>query len=650
MQTPRAPTQGRLLSIGRRLTPLSLAITVVVGCGHAPAPAPRGEPPREAEGGPVRLSTEGGLVWVSILGTNDIHGGIRERAVAVDNGTTKARLRVGGVATMKAYFDVARALNPGNTLIVDSGDIYQGSYLSNRFKGIPVVHALDAIGLSATAFGNHEWDFGQDAARAIVAEARYEHLSSNVVSEGEDRLLGYPKTISPHRVYCLPLGTPCEKAAARVGVIGATTDTTPAEADPRNLKGMTFLPLAERVMAAAQALRDKEKVNLVVLIAHSGGTCDMSRPAERGDEACPKSPITDMLDAMRAGPLHDRYPLGGVDAVLAGHVHAPQAHFIRGVPVVQNKDKGRSFSKIDFVVDPRVPADAPREKRVPRTVISRPTYFCRDQLTGYPSCVPRIDEEVYGGVFPAYPRGDLGAVVAARWGNHPIAVDEAVNQSLEPHYGQVKSLLEDPIVTLPKAPLVNDRFHESPMGNCLADALREQVKHELGQETDVLITHSGGIRETLPEPEVTFDDVFNVLPFDGTLSIVEMTGAEIEQLGLTLSQSPKNIAVISAGFKIRLSKGGAAPWHRGYVGPDGQPLARDRTYRVLTSTFNTKEGISKTAAMTEDVFKKAREQGRVHELAPLDRDLFIRRLKRKDVPLPASCTGGPLDRTVYVEG
>src|SRR4051812_13782702 len=90
-------------------------------------------------------------VTLSIVGTNDLHGGILPR-----DGR-------GGVALLSAYVNnlrAARRADGGGVLLVDGGDMFQGTLESNTSEGASVVAVYNALGYTAATVGNHEFDFG----------------------------------------------------------------------------------------------------------------------------------------------------------------------------------------------------------------------------------------------------------------------------------------------------------------------------------------------------------------------------------------------------------------------------------------------------------------------------------------------------------
>src|SRR5687767_452444 len=115
---------------------LSLVL-VIAACSQPPARDPDKPPPT---GKP-----KPGAVTLTILGTNDLHGALE-----------RLPLFAGYVANVRA----ARAADGGGVVLLDAGDMFQGTLESNLAEGAHVVRAYNAIGYTAAAVGNHEFDFG----------------------------------------------------------------------------------------------------------------------------------------------------------------------------------------------------------------------------------------------------------------------------------------------------------------------------------------------------------------------------------------------------------------------------------------------------------------------------------------------------------
>ena len=119
---------------------------------------------------------------------------------------------------------------------------------------------------------------------------------------------------------------------------------------------------------------------------------------------------------------------------------------------------------------------------------------------------------------------------------------------------------------------------ESPLGNLLTDYMRE------GVDADIALMNSGAIRRDLNAGVVTMEDLINVYPFTGKLTVVELTGKQVRELieySLTL---PYGIGQISGA---RLKYDSSAPVMNRLVSIQigGQVLQEERRYTVCTSAF-----------------------------------------------------------------
>ena len=106
---------------------------------------------RSRAGVPRRPASEPALVTLSIVGTSDLHG------------AALPETDLGGLPLLAGYVNnlrAARASDGGAVLLIDSGDTFQGDVESNLSEGALVVDAYNAIGYTAEAIGNHDFDFG----------------------------------------------------------------------------------------------------------------------------------------------------------------------------------------------------------------------------------------------------------------------------------------------------------------------------------------------------------------------------------------------------------------------------------------------------------------------------------------------------------
>ena len=103
---------------------------------------------------------------ITILATNDIHGGIEPQKGPKENDKLGALNVVGGLAFFSgAVKSIRRGIqnkygDKGGVLVVDAGDQFQGTLISNYTEGSLVFSAMDDVGYDAVITGNHDYDFG----------------------------------------------------------------------------------------------------------------------------------------------------------------------------------------------------------------------------------------------------------------------------------------------------------------------------------------------------------------------------------------------------------------------------------------------------------------------------------------------------------
>lgn len=256
------------------------------------------------------------LPRLRIISTNDFHGALEARPDA-------RGVRRGGAVALAAAVASARAECAPPTcesIVLDGGDMFQGTPASNLAFGRPVVDVYHEIGYAASALGNHEFDWGVDTLRARMQQARHGILGANVRHEnGRD-------------VEWIPNDTIVERGRLRLGIIGIATVSTPFTTRARNVAGLRFDPPAPIVDSTARALRARG-ANAIIVIAHAGGFCDSGREC-----------AGEIFDVARAV----REP---IDAIVSGHSHSRITAVIAGIPVVQALSSARAIGVIDVPLD-----------------------------------------------------------------------------------------------------------------------------------------------------------------------------------------------------------------------------------------------------------------------------------------------------------
>jgi 2',3'-cyclic-nucleotide 2'-phosphodiesterase (5'-nucleotidase family) len=250
-----------------------------------------------------------------IIATNDFHGALEARPDAT------GRLR-GGAAYLATAIRNARAgcAPPAcESIQLDGGDEFQGTPASNLAFGRPVVSIFNALGLAASALGNHEFDWGQDTLRARMREAHYGIFGANVrYADGRD-------------VPWIRDDTLIVRGVLKIGVIGLATVATPTTTRASNVSDLRFLEPAPIVDSLARRLRARG-ADYVIVIGHLGAFCDRDGATNCNGEV-----------VQLAKALHEP-----IDAIVSGHTHSLVDAIVNGIPIVQARSSGTAYGIIDF--------------------------------------------------------------------------------------------------------------------------------------------------------------------------------------------------------------------------------------------------------------------------------------------------------------
>ncbi len=434
---------------------------------------------------------------LTIVGINDVHGALlavpAPRWIA---GSTRGP--VGGADWFGGYLRAIRAQareKGGEAILLDAGDEFQGSLISNEFRGRSVTEVFDALGLRAAALGNHEFDFGIPVLEERIAQARYPILAANVFIQGTKRR---PPWLKP--------GVLLDAGGIRVGVVGLATVTTPITTNPVNVADLDFVEGGPAAAAEADALR-AQGATVVVLCAHAG-----PRP--------PEQEIQGIAQAVQ----------GKVDAIVSGHHHVaigPPPLVVGNIPIVQSGSRLLGFSVIELTLDARgrVRSFAVNEGSLPRS--GGPQAILHD-WNGAP----------------------------ATWRGRRVEPDAAVAAILHKYDVQVKARREtrigETLVALRKDGA------DDLLGSLAADALRSGAGGSL-KARYALQNAGGLRIEEIPAGPITFGQIFDLYPFDNEQIVLSLPAQQVrDALEAVLHAGKAPMRVSGLSYVIDWERFGAA--------------------------------------------------------------------------------------------
>ena len=255
---------------------------------------------------PVELfaGTRNKTVSLTILHTNDVHS--RLDAFPIDHPKYPG---MGGVAKRASLINKVRAQEE-NVLLLDSGDIVQGTPYFNFYNGVPEIEMMNKLGYDFATIGNHDFDAGIDQLAELASIANFKFVNSN-----------YNFSETPMEQYFTDNGKyqVVEKDGLRIGIFGLGVELNGLVPAPLFGK-TTYLDPLKEANSVADKLVNEDGCDLVICLSHLGYEYDSAR-------------VSDMLLAKNSD---------NVDVILGGHTHtfldeATVVKNLSGKPVIINQ-------------------------------------------------------------------------------------------------------------------------------------------------------------------------------------------------------------------------------------------------------------------------------------------------------------------------
>jgi 2',3'-cyclic-nucleotide 2'-phosphodiesterase / 3'-nucleotidase len=409
---------------------------------------------------------------VTILQTTDLHGHI----YPVDYYTNKPDMN--GLAKAATIIKQARKETP-SLLLLDSGDTIQGTPLvyyhnkKNNAPPDPMMLVMSHLKYDAMAIGNHEYNFGLKVLEKARREAEFPWLSANTYRKGTDETVYVPYLVK-------------EVNRVRVGILGLTTPGIPNWENPENYAGLEFRETVAEAKKWVNVLREKERVDLVVISMHMGIEKDL-----RTGEINPGQVANENAAIAIAEQV------AGVDCILMGHTHREvPAVFINGVLLTQADKYADRVARADFYLEK--------------------TETGRWRVTAKSARTFMIDEKV--------------------------AADEEVLKLAEPYDRETQSWLNR-IIGESAAELTAEeaRFRDTAILDLI-----QRVQLDAGK-ADVSMAASFNPAARLPKGPVTVRDIAGLYVYENTLVVIEVTG---QQLKDALEHSAKYFGAYQSGKPV----------------------------------------------------------------------------------------------------
>ncbi len=221
---------------------------------------------------------------ITILQTADIHGQLDPHPELFwENGQIVFKER-GGLAQIKTLFDKERAKNPGNTVIVDGGDLIQGSGYVAFSEGEVMADLIKNMGYDLLVPGNWEVIYGKQRMLEVYKKFETPTIVQNMRHDNSDENL-YPSYMVK------------EINGIRLGFIGLNDPDVPIRQNPIFSKGINFTPVDEKVKNQIDEIKLQENIDVMFLITHLGIYKQVTLA---------NSPIAENVDYILGNDTHER--------------------------------------------------------------------------------------------------------------------------------------------------------------------------------------------------------------------------------------------------------------------------------------------------------------------------------------------------------
>ena len=456
----------------------------------------------------------------------------------------------GGIPARVTFVEQVRAANP-NVLVVDAGDLNTGRPESNFFNAEPDILGFNMVGYDLMAMGNHEFDHNFAIMQEQITLSEFPWLCANVKT-ADGKLI---ENVEPYIIK--------EYGTFKVAIIGLMDKRTSETGNPENIEGLVFEDEVETANKLVPMLL--KKADIVIAVVHMGLYSDETKGSKRLAAEVP-----------------------GIAMIVDGHTHTKTEEpvFItnketgKNVAIVQARHWGLYMGKTDITFMNGEVTNLDFEL-VPMNVRKR----VKDADGN--STYPTVDEE--------------------------IAENQEAAALLQTYVDKVDAVLSEVIGTA-TAPFLNDdsRKMETALGDIVSDSQKWFIE-EQGLEVDFAFQNGGGIRATLGDGEIQKATIYEVLPFDNSITLVELKGTDViaifDLAATKVGAGAMGQVSDGVSYTINTANGKIEDLLIG-----GKPVDPDKVYKIATNSF---------LALGGDGYKMFKNNVGFYDTSLMQRDAFI---------------------------
>ncbi len=222
------------------------------------------------------------IVKITVLHTNDVHSHIDPFGPNDVKNPNK-----GGVSRRATLIQKLRNENP-NTLLLDAGDIFQGTPYFNYFGGALEFKLMSLLNYDVATIGNHDFDNGIEGLYAQLPHAKFDFISANY--DFQNTVMN--THVKPYKVFY--------KEGIKIGVFGLGVELK-GLVNPDAFKETRYLNPVEIAQDMSRILKLQEKCDLIICLSHLGYRYD-EKPQKISDVKLARA--TKNIDLIIGGHTH----------------------------------------------------------------------------------------------------------------------------------------------------------------------------------------------------------------------------------------------------------------------------------------------------------------------------------------------------------
>ncbi|MGP9706950.1 5'-nucleotidase C-terminal domain-containing protein [Brachybacterium sp. AOP24-D1-21] len=430
---------------------------------------------------------------VSLLGINDFHGAL------------------GAGSALACTIATVQAQSPNNALLSAGDNVGGTAFESAVANDEPTIDFLNALGVDATAIGNHEYDQGRgDLTGRIEPRTDFPDLAANVHETATGERLHEPYAV-------------VDAGDVKVAVVGAVTTKTLGKVSPVAIEGLEFRDPVDSVNQAIEELNTSGTEYDVLVVSYHEGASGSGEP---GSAPTNTDPIFDKIvnetsaeaDVIFNGDSHQTYAF---DAPVPG-----QDGEVR--PIVQTGASGVNLGAVTLELG----ADGDWDATEDGTRLIPTADADLDACAGIPTfdAAAKVAADAISdaAVLGAEPVGSVSGDITTSWNDDKAQYDdEGIREPLDP-------------VTNQSITKGDNRARHSAAGNMLADSMKWYLEERGATQQHEVIgwMNPGGIRAELwydangedGDGVVTYAEANGMVPFGNTLNSGDLTGAQLKQM------------------------------------------------------------------------------------------------------------------------